>query len=33
MAVREKLDRVAIKISLEQWLSFDLSERHRIYQV
>jgi hypothetical protein len=27
MAVREKLDCVAIKISLHQWLSFDLSER------
>lgn len=30
MAVREKLDRAAIKISLEQWNSFDIADRRRL---
>jgi hypothetical protein len=30
MAMREKLDRAAIKISLEQWLAFEIGERRRL---
>jgi hypothetical protein len=31
MMVRAKLDRVAIKVSLQQWLALDLTERRLIW--
>ena len=33
MAVREKLDRAAIKISHQQWLALELSERRFIREL